>query len=233
MLRKIGQGIWVAEQPLKYFGLNVGTRMTALRLANGELAIISPIQAIDGVLNQLSELGPVKHIIAPNLYHYLFAAEFKQRYPEAVFWAASGLESKKPELPIDRVIEYNTKVLLDGLECLLFSGFRTLGVTGFDALNEYVFLHGASRTLILTDAAFHFDESFPIATRLVTRVIGGYQRLSPSILEKIATTDKAKVRASVEQVLAWDFERVVMAHGSIVEQNGKEKLKQGYEWFLG
>lgn len=233
MLRKIDQGIWVAEQPLKYFGLSVGTRMTVLRLANNELAVISPIQASDGVINHLSELGPVKHIIAPNLYHYLFAAEFKQRYPEAIFWAAPGLDTKKPELLIDRVIEGNTNALWRGLECLLFSGFRTLGLNGFDLLNECVFFHGASRTLILTDVAFHFDESFPMATQLVTRVIGGYKCLSPSILEKIATTDKEKIRTSVEQVLTWNFDRVIMAHGSIVDQNGKEKFKQGYEQFLG
>jgi hypothetical protein len=32
--------------------------------------------------------------------------------------------------------------------------------------------------------------------------------------------------------MLWDFERVIMAHGSIIEQDGKEKLKKGYESFL-
>ncbi|MBX2865056.1 MAG: DUF4336 domain-containing protein [Leptolyngbyaceae cyanobacterium MAG.088] len=232
MLRKIDQDIWVAEQPLRYFGLNVGTRMTVIRLSNSELVVISPIQASDTLIQQLSELGKVKHIIAPNLYHYLFAAEFKQLYAKATFWTVPGLERKQPELAIDQIIEGNTKNLWPGLDCLSFSGFRTLSLNGFDSLNEYVFLHIASRTLILTDAAFNFDESFPIATRLITQVIGGYKRLSPSLLEKFATTDKAKVRQSVEQILTWDFERVIVAHGSIVEQGGKEKFNQGYKRFL-
>ncbi|WP_375498341.1 hypothetical protein [uncultured Nostoc sp.] len=30
----------------------------------------------------------------------------------------------------------------------------------------------------------------------------------------------------------WDFERVIMAHGSIIEQDGKSQFKAGYEWFL-
>jgi hypothetical protein len=72
-----------------------------------------------------------------------------------------------------------------------------------------------------------------VITQLVTRVLGGYKSLNPSFLERVATTDKEKVRGSVEKVLGWDFDRVVMAHGSIVEQNGKEKFKQGYEQFLG
>jgi hypothetical protein len=233
MLREIDEEIWVAEQPLRYLGLSVGTRMTVVRLANHELAVISPIQASDAIVSQLSKLGTVKHIIAPNLYHYLFAAHFKSLYPQATFWAAPGLEIKKPELPIDQIIQSDADRLWNGLEFIFFDGFRVLGLNGFDSLNECVFFHSASRTLILTDTAFHFDESFPMLTQFATRVLGGYKRLSPSVLERIATTDKERVKKSVELVLNWDFERVIMAHGSIVEQNGKEMFKQGYEQFLG
>ncbi len=38
---------------------------------------------------------------------------------------------------------------------------------------------------------------------------------------------------TIERVLNWDFQRVIMAHGTIVETNAKQKLKEGYEWFLG
>jgi hypothetical protein len=70
-------------------------------------------------------------------------------------------------------------------------------------------------------------------TQFATRVIGGYKSLSPSLLERIATTEKKKVRRSVNQILVWDFERVIMAHSSIIEQNGKEQFQKGYERFLG
>jgi hypothetical protein len=233
MLREIDRDIWVAEQPLRYFGLSVGTRMTVIRLINRELVVISPVQVSDTILSQLGELGTVKHIIAPNLYHYLFAANFKAFYPNATFWATPGLEVKKPDLLIDQIIKSGANDLWSGIEYVFFDGFRTLGLNGFDSLNECVFFHAVSRTLILTDTAFHFDESFPILTQLATRVLGGYKSLSPSLLERVATTEKEKVRKSVEQVLGWDFERVIMAHGSIIEQNGKEKFKQGYEQFLG
>jgi Domain of unknown function (DUF4336) len=233
MLREIDTEIWVAEQPLRYLGLSVGTRMTVVRLANGELAVISPIQTSDAMVNQLSQLGTVTHIIAPNLYHHLFATNFKSIYPQATFWAVPGLELKQPDLSIDRIIKGNSDSTWNGLEFLFFDGFRVLGLKGFDSLNECVFFHSASRTLILTDIAFHFDESFPLLTQFATRVLGGYKRLSPSLLEQIATKDKESVRKSVEGVLNWNFERVIVAHGSIVEQNGKEKFKQGYEQFLG
>ena len=237
MLRKIDANIWVAEQPLRYFGLGVGTRMTAIRLATGELAVISPIEPRDAIAAQLNELGTVRHIIAPNLYHYLFTADFKKVYPNAILWAVPGLEIKKPDLPIDRTIEQNANVLggspWSGLEHRFFEGLRTLTEKGFQPFNECVFFHAESRTLVLTDVAYHFDEAFPGLMQFATRILGGYKKLSPSFLEQIATTNKEKVKASVEKILGWDFDRVVMAHGSIVENGGKQRFREGYERFLG
>jgi hypothetical protein len=206
--------------------------MTVIRLANNELVVISPIQIDDEIACQLNEIGVVSHIITPNLYHYLFAANFQAFYPDAIFWAVPGLETKKPDLPIDRIIKTETNNFLSGIECLLFDGFRTLSLNGFDSLNEFVFFHSQSRTLILTDTAFHFDERFPLITQFATRVLGGYKSLSPSLLERVATREKDRVKVSVQKVLNWDFDRVIMAHGSIVEKNGKEKFKEGYEQFL-
>ncbi|WOD41984.1 DUF4336 domain-containing protein [Nodosilinea sp. E11] len=240
MLRAIDRDLWVIEQPLRYFGLGIGTRMTVIRLAGNQLVIISPIQVSEALVNQLNELGTVAHIIAPNLYHYLFAAEFKAAYPNATFWATAGLKAKKTELAIDRAICHRqgfANAAADspwpGLEYLFFDGFKTLGPGGPDALEEWVFYHTDSRTLILTDTAFCFDESFPWLTQLVTQIGGGYKRLSPSLLERVATTDKQPVKASVEQVLRWNFERVIVAHGRIVERDGKQQFKRGYESFLG
>jgi Domain of unknown function (DUF4336) len=233
MLRKIDESIWVAEQPLRYLGLSIGTRMTVIQLANLELVVISPIQMSDELVTHLNELGTVKHIIAPNLYHYLFASNFKLLYPNATFWSVPELDLKKPDLPIDQEIREGANNEWDDLECIFLDGFRTLGLGGFDSLNECVFFHTVSRTLILTDAAIHIDDAFPLITQLATRVIGGYKSLSPSLLERIATTEKGNVRRSVEKILDWDFDRVIMAHGSIIEQHGKEQFRQGYERFLG
>jgi len=233
MLRKIDKNIWVAEQPLRYLGLSIGTRMTVIQLKSLELVVISPIQMSDALVNHLNELGTVKHIIAPNLYHYLFATKFKALYPQATFWAAPGLALKTPNLPIDREITEGANHEWEDLDCIFLDGFRTLGLNGFDSLNECVFFHSTSRTLILTDAAIHIDGAFPLLTQLATKVIGGYKSLSPSLLERIATTEKVKVKRSIEKILSWDFDRVIMAHGSIIEQHGKKEFRQGYERFLG
>lgn len=233
MLRQLDRNLWVAVQPLKYLGLEVGTRMTVVGLSDGTLAVISPIKITTEVKRELDTIGTVAHIIAPNLYHYLYAGECKSLYPKATFWGTIGLQEKQPELTVDKVIQPDKSELWRELAGIFFNGFKTLGPNGFDTLNEWVFLHLDSRTLILTDTAFHYDGSFPWVKQLVARVLGCYDALTPSVLEKIATTDKKTIRKSVDAVLQWDFDRVVMAHGSVIETDGKEMFKHGYREFLG
>jgi hypothetical protein len=232
MLRAIATDLWVAEQPLKYFGLEVGTRMTVIRLSQDQLVIIAPIKLQDDITDQLNQLGNVSDIIAPNLYHHLFLNQCKQRYPNATLWATSGLQDKRPDLLIDKILSDRTIQSFNGLEAAQVTGFNTFDIKGYMPLNEWVFFHAKSRTLIMTDLAFHFDRQSSLSAQLITRVLGGYQQLRPSLLEKIATKDKEQVCQSLQPIFAWDFERVIMAHGSIIEQDGKRQLQLGYEWFL-
>jgi hypothetical protein len=232
MLRAIAPDLWVAEKPLKYFGLEVGTRMTIIRLDEEQLIVISPIQIDAPMIDQLNQLGDVSDIIAPNLYHHLFLDQFKQKYPDAKLWATSGLAEKRPDLSIDVCLSDRTIRALNGLEALQANGFNTLDMKGTAPLNEWVFFHPQSRTLVITDLAFYFDGQSAIAVQVLSRLFGGFQQLRPSFLEKLATKDKEQVQRSVQQILDWDFERVIMAHGSIVEGEGKRQFQLGYEWFL-
>ncbi len=119
MLKAIDTDLWVAEQPLKYFGLEVGTRMTVIRLTSGKLMVISPIEMDDATINELNQLGEVIYIVAPNLYHHLFVADFKLCYPHAKLWAVSGLERKRPDLQIDYIISDRSIHQINGIEHLL------------------------------------------------------------------------------------------------------------------
>ncbi|MEL6160651.1 MAG: DUF4336 domain-containing protein [Cyanobacteria bacterium J06554_11] len=232
-LEQLDEDIWVASQPLSYFGLSIGTRMTVIRQQNQKLTLISPITLSDRTTQTLAQLGEVENIIAPNLYHYFFAGAAKARYPSATLWGAPGLAEKEPDLPIDRTLARDRTSYFADLDYLFFDGFKTLTPKGSDPLNECVFFHANSRTLILTDTAFYLDETLPLLVQFTARVLGNnYKKLSPSRLEKIATRDKAALRKTVEKVLQWDFERVIVAHGSVVEHGGKEKFAAGYRQFF-
>jgi hypothetical protein len=235
LLTKVNDCIWLAEQPFQYFGLSVGNRMTIVRLNGNDLAVISPIKidSIDSsVIDEINNLGRVSYIIAPNLFHHLFIRDFQNIYPNAKLWAIAGLELKRPDLKIDYTFFEREGNVEEQLDYLYFEGFQTIYLNGFAALNEYVFYHRASQTLILTDTAFYFDASCDPIVRLAAKLLGSYQKLRPLQLEQIATRDRQSVQQAIERVLEWDFNRIIVAHGSIVETNAKQQLKEGYEWFL-
>ena len=233
MLRSIDRDLWVAEQPQEFFGLPVGTRMTVILLAGERLLLISPIKIDRQTKTQLDSIGKVEFIIAPNLFHHLYLADCQQLYPQATLIAPPGLETKQPKIAIDKIFCQDEISFEPELQYLLFEGFQGFIPPKIVTVNEIVFFHPLSKTLILTDTAFNFDRNSPLVTQLATRILGCYGNLRPSFLEKIAIQDKQKVTHSIQKILAWDFQRVIIAHGNIVETKAKEQLKAGYQWFLG
>lgn len=231
-LISLADNLWVAEQPQKFFGLEVGTRMVVVRLSHGDLVLISPIQLDQSDRPILNELGTVHHLIAPNRFHHLYLGQAQALFPDAIAWGVEGLKQKRPDLKLDKIFEQSGS-FDDELDYLPFQGFGTILPSGIELANETVFFHRASRTLILTDTAFNFDENSSDVLQMAARLFKSYQVLKPSILEKWGSREKEKVEASVRQVLDWDFDRVVLAHGGIVHTGGKEKFKSAYEWFLG
>ena len=233
MLHCLDDDLWVAEQPQTYFGLRIGTRMTVIRQRNtNKLVILSPIQPSADLEKGLAELGVVGDIVAPNVFHHLYLQAFQQRFPLATTWGPPALRQKCPHLELDRLLSDDAPSPWPELLLCSLTGLRTLGPTGPSPLHEVAFCHTPSRTLILTDSAFHFDASAAWLTRLITRFGGGFDRLEPTILERLATSDRASLARAMQVVLQWDFDRVIVAHGAVVEDGGKEGLTRAYGAFL-
>ena len=98
--------------------------------------------------------------------------------------------------------------------------------------NEVVFFHRPSRTLLLCDLAFNFGPSAAAPTRLLMKLMRSYGHFGPSKLDPLLIRDRAAARASLERILEWDFDRVVVAHGDVLESGGHEALRAGYAWLL-
>lgn len=231
-LDEVAPNLWTVTHPLRFGGLEVGCRMTIVRLPSKALVIISPLPLKNSDRAWLDVLGKVEHIIAPSLFHHLHFGKAQALYPQAKAWGVPGLAQKRPDLKFDRMLNQPGQ-FENTLHYLPFEGFASLLSTGIQAANETVFCHQPSRTMILTDIAFNFDDTFPFSTRLAARILGTYQTFRPSRLEKWGSRDKASVEKSIRQVLAWDFDRILPGHGSILETDGKAQLKAGYEWLLG
>lgn len=221
--RELDTDLWVFERPLRVFGLEIGTRMTAIRLADGSLFLHSPVALDAETRADLASLGPVRFVVAPSKVHHFFVAPYRDAYPDAELWAAPGLSEKRRDLPFDHVLgEAPPPGWSEEVGQLLYAGAPYM--------NEVLFLHRKTRTLLVTDLAMNHPGDEPLYTRLWLRVVGLHRGFGVSRLVRVLTRDRAAARASLDRVLAWDFERVVVTHGVVLQRSGRRLLREAFDW---
>lgn len=221
-MRLLAPNLHVAELPFRLAGVEIGSRMTIVQLPDG-LWIHSPID-LAPFRAEIDALGPVRYIVAPNKYHYLGLEEWSVAYPEALVYAAPGIKPFK-NVRIHRTLDDEPiPEWQPHLEHTLLHGSKIA--------TEAIFLHAASRTLILTDTAFNIPSDRDFFTRLAGRLLGVLDHFGPSRTYKLALRDKSAAHASLEKVLSWDFDRVIISHGPIQESGGKAAFQEAYQFIL-
>jgi hypothetical protein len=82
---------------------------------------------------------------------------------------------------------------------------------------------------VLTDLCFHVQRSSSPVARAFFRANGMWRRFGPSRLVRLlGVSDRAAFRGSLEQVLRWDFERIVPGHGDVLEHGGPAALRAAW-----
>ena len=215
MLNRVHDNLWEVERPLKAPGLHVGHRMTVARLASGEVWIHSPVEFEESLANALAQLGPPTHFVAPSTYHDLHWPEWFRRFPKATFHCAPGVKEEHPELPFQRTLSATTPEPWE-------SELPKFLVGGMPRLNEFVFLHRASRSLIVADLVFNFDvRRQNVFGKLFLMLNGIYGRVGCSRIFRRFIKDRAAFKKSVGEIVNLDFERLIPGHGAMIEKNGK------------
>ena len=222
--RALDRDLYVLDHPLRVGGLELGARTSLIRLADGGLFVHSPGPFGGGVRAEIEKLGPVRALVAPNLLHHRFLAENAAAFPEARVFGAPGVAAKQPAVRFAATLGDSAPALWAGqLEQHL--------LRGVPSIEEVLFFHPRSRTLLLTDAAFHVRTSDHFFTRLFMRANGGYGRFGPTrIFRYRVLRDRVALRASLERVLGWDFERVIVTHGEVLETGGHEAFRKAFAW---
>ncbi len=224
MLRPVSEAVHVLEVPFRVGGLELGGRMTVVRLPEGGLWIHSPVRLDAAVRAAVDALGPVRFLVAPNVMHHVhlgaWAAAYSRRRSVV---APTGLRRKRPELRST----WSCTDTADPGYAAVISQQRCAACRSW---TSSLFLHRPSRTLLVTDVAFHIRESPSWLTRTYLKLNRTYGKLAPTVLLKSLVKDRAAVRASLDTVLGWDFERVVVCHGEVLERGGREALRDGFSW---
>lgn len=95
-----------------------------------------------------------------------------------------------------------------------------------------MFLHRASRTLIVADLCEHFGPGSPWLVRAVARMAFMYGRPCMPPDWRLIFRDRVATRRSFSRLLAWDFERVILAHGGHLEAGAWRIFEREYAWAL-
>lgn len=224
MLSRIDDDLWCADTLQPIPGAVMPARMFVVRLADG-LWIHSPIKLDDSLAAEIEALGPVRHLVAPNCFHHLHMGPASERWPAARVHAPHALRAKRPDLRIDADLR--------DAEHPWGDAFEQIAIAGAPALDEFVFLHRPSKTLILCDLAFNVHESPTFMTKLILRMVGVWQRLAQSRLWRSITKDRGAAARSVARIFELEFQRVLVSHGRTAEgPEVREQLREGLAWML-
>ncbi len=221
MLTPFAEDLWIEPRRVRFFGVEAGTRMTIVRLTGGGLFVHSPVALDEETRRAVDALGEVRAVVAPSIFHHLYVGQWIAAYPTAVFGGCPGLDRKRRDLALTMVLgDEPHEVWREELDQVSFSARRE---------NEVDFYHRKSRTLIVADALLNLSQHDDPLTRVVARLMGNR---GPGLgwMEPIMVRDRALARRQVDRMLDWDIDKVVLAHGTLVEGSGGDVLRAAYTW---
>ncbi len=226
-LQPIAENLWTVPGSAKLMpGVHLPTSATVIRQDDGGILIYSPNSALDAeVAAEIGALGEVTTLLSPNLFHHLFLQRAQELFPNAQTLGGEGLQAKNKGLRIDQTYGATVPEVLS-------KNFEVVRIEGAPRFDEVVLLHRRSKTLIVADYFFNVHETKGFLTPTILRMTGSYKRSTQSKLWRKMTKDREAMKASANAVLALDYKRVVMSHGTPVE-DGCDFTRQSLSWLVG
>ena len=221
----VSNRIWLKTYPVHYAGLDLFARTTVIRLAIGEVMVHSPSPIDEELLDSIRDIGPVAHLIAPGSYHYFYVAAWQEAFPEATVWICPGVERKRPDLDFDWFLsDHAPDAWADELDQVLVRGNRFIW--------EVVFLDRPSKTLIVTDLLENIGEKSGAVgwqLKLWWKVVFHmWDNPKPAPEYQMGWKNKRAAKRSLERILEWDFDRIVLSHGENIESDAKAVLRKAW-----
>ncbi len=215
-LTQIADDVWLAQYPQRLLGIDFGRNVAIIRLRDGRLVIHSTAPFTSEDLLAIRELGQPAWLLDATLFHDTFAKQGCAAFARIPYLAPRGF----------REIAGVSTVPLDNAPGEWAAELEVLPLGGIPKTREHVFLHRASRTLIIADLLFHFPANSRGWTRFFVRRIMGLPRLvGMSLFLRMMIKDRDAFTASLNEVMRWDFERIIVGHGEPIAENAKSVLR--------
>jgi hypothetical protein len=231
ILNPLADDLYEFNGPARVLGMDMGHRMVVVRLgpeSGGGLWIHSPVAWSPELQAELDELAPTdapRHLIIPSRTHDLHLEPWLERIPAETTYAPAALQKVHPDWQIGQT-------LADQYVAPWSGELRHQGLRGAPRVSEVDFLHLPSKTLILTDCVFNLTGPRSLLGGLLLWLNACQQGICTTRIFRMTIKDQRAFGASIASMLGWDFERVLVGHGDVIEADGVPALREHLEAFL-
>lgn len=233
--KPVADGLWIVDgAPIHPGGLlTLPVRMAVVRLASGDLWLHSPVRHSAELARSLARLGPIRHLVAPNVAHWSFLPDWQKAFPDATLWAAPGLRARRQVRKSGLRIDHD---LGDAAPEAWSGQIEQAVVPGAGGFREVAFLHLPSRTLLLTDLIANLEaDRLPAATRLFARING---MLAPdgraaAYVRMSVRMRRSEAACALARLVELQPERLVFPHGAWFDRDGVAAARRSLGWILG
>lgn len=216
-------GIWVGERNVWFSGVRLRSRMTVVRLADDTLWVHSAAEPTPALCAELDRLGEVRWLVVPNRFHHLHAAAMKARYPGARLVGPRSVTARNRRVEPDLAID-------DAQVAALVPELAPVALRGVPFLDETLFFHGPTRTLIGADLMMCGCAADHWTWRWVSRLLRQYRRYKAPPDVRWKTRASPVARASIEQLAALPMARILVAHSDPIEDRPVEQLQEAWRF---
>ncbi|MDB6173285.1 MAG: Methanol oxidation protein [Chthoniobacteraceae bacterium] len=214
-MKAIAENIWLLRFPLRLLGADVGRAVTVIRLRTGELFIHSSAPFTSADVSAIRALGTPRWLVEAALYHDTYAAAGHAAFPDLLYLAPPGFAE----------IAHVPSQSLENPPAAWIGELEVLRLEGMPKAEEHVFFHRPSRTLIVGDLLFNIAPDASGWTRLLLRVGAGLKRFpGMSRVFRRMIKDRDAFSRSTRAMMKWDFKRIIVAHGEMIESGGKKNM---------
>ena len=246
VIRELNPSVTTFSAPFVRGGAEVGVRMSAIKLSNGDLILYNPTQLDSETKAKLDSLGKVRYIVAPNLVHHTFIDPYPANYPGVKLIGPEGMGDKKKmafvELKDGSVGGSSAAEAQIGwgseVELQYFPDFGQ---------KEVMLYHRPTSTLFVADMMWNLpaNESYQrVANKTRAPTQHGQWSVQAAVdhhmhpdgwmakaLQWVANKQTDAMKAGMKRVANdWQPTTIVMEHGDVITTGAREKLESTYSW---
>lgn len=217
----VPDAIWATERPVWFGGVRLRSRTTVVRLTGGALWVHSPCPPTGEVCAALDALGEVRSIVVPNRFHHLQTPAAAARYPNARVVGPKSAQARNAQVSVAM-----------GLDNPGYVGatpeLTPIQLKGIPFLDETVFFHAASGSLIAADLLISACARDHWTWRMAARLFGRYEKIRTPPDVRWNTRANAAAAESIAQLRALPLQRILVAHAEPITDRPVQQLTEAW-----